>query len=287
MITIAVMGQKGGIGKTTTATTLAYLLAEPEKTGKGQPQRGGKPPRRVLLIDADQQGNASQVMGRYDPDGPGLHNLLLSLNGEESVQTVAQRSPYFSLDVIPSNNYLADANAEIAADQVNDQARRLRRALHAPGVVYDYAVIDCGLVLDMAVINALVAADLWIIPMRPGGFEVDATDRMMEQLAEIRKLNPELEAAVLPVMVAKIKAHQQALQWIEGRGYRHFEVPVRRSIIAEKSTATPLPLPVYSPRCGMVEDYRAAVQAIERWAAHKQTARALGLAQQNEEEADQ
>lgn len=169
---IAIMAQKGGTGKTTTATTLAYDLAQLDGP--------------VLLIDADQQGNASQIMGAYDPTAWGVEKLLEPDTDAASVDDLKQarewqpkkKAPAVRVDVVAASAALMDANMDVAADTVNDQVHRLQERLAAVSDVYKYAVIDCGLLLDMAVLNALVAADLWIVPVKPGGFEVDGLLRV-------------------------------------------------------------------------------------------------------------
>lgn len=191
---IAIMAQKGGTGKTTTATTLAYDLAQLDGP--------------VLLIDADQQGNASQIMGAYDPTAWGVEKLLEPGADAASVDDLKQtrewkpkkKAPAVRVDVVAASAALMDANMDVAADTVNDQVHRLQERLAAVSDVYKYAVIDCGLLLDMAVLNALVAADLWIVPVKPGGFEVDGLLRVHEQLEELRQLNDGLELWVLPVV---------------------------------------------------------------------------------------
>ena len=202
---IAIMAQKGGTGKTTTATTLAYDLAQLDGP--------------VLLIDADQQGNASQIMGAYDPTAWGVEKLLEPGTDAASVDDLKQtrewqpkkKAPAVRVDVVAASAALMDANMDVAADTVNDQVHRLQERLAAVSDVYKYAVIDCGLLLDMAVLNALVAADLWIVPVKPGGFEVDGLLRVREQLEELRQLNDGLELWVLPVMFGKSNAHKAVM----------------------------------------------------------------------------
>ena len=256
---IAVMAQKGGTGKTTTATTLAYDLAQLDGP--------------VLLIDADQQDNASQIMGAYDPTAWGVEKLLEPDGEGESVDTLKQtrewkptkKGPAVRVDVVAASAALMDANMELAADTVNDQVHRLRQRLGAASGAYKYAVIDCGLLLDMAVLNALVAADLWIVPVKPGGFEVDGLQRVREQLEELRQLNNRLELWVLPVMFGKSNTHKAVMAHLRGLGHRITLATIRRSVIAESYTAAGLPLPAYSPRCGVAKDYEALAYEIMAW----------------------
>lgn len=96
MKTIAVMNQKGGIGKTMTAASIAYILGEEQ----------GK---KVLVIDADQQGNISMLYGAYDPEGRGLPDLLENHERDGGTYTtyeLVQTTPYDRIDIIPCNGYL-------------------------------------------------------------------------------------------------------------------------------------------------------------------------------------
>lgn len=256
---IAIMAQKGGTGKTTTATTLAYDLAQLDGP--------------VLLIDADQQGNASQIMGAYDPTAWGVEKLLEPGTDAASVDDLKQtrewqpkkKAPAVRVDVVAASAALMDANMDVAADTVNDQVHRLQERLAAVSDVYKYAVIDCGLLLDMAALNALVAADLWIVPVKPGGFEVDGLLRVREQLEELRQLNDGLELWVLPVMFGKSNAHKAVMAHLRSLGHRVTLATIRRSVIAESYTAAALLLPVYSPRCGVAKDYEALAYEVMAW----------------------
>lgn len=243
---IAIMGEKGGIAKTTTAAALAYLLAKEEN-------------QRVLAVDADQQGNLSQLFGAYDPERCGMARLLGAVDGEVKLEDVALRTKY-GVDIITANGYLMDTNVDIATDEVHDQVRRLDTALENTVREYDFMVADCGLLLDMPVMNVLVAADLLIVPVKPGGFEAEALVRMQEHMEALHQLNPALEMQALVVMVGKSKTHAQAAAWIQKEsGVRAYDTTIRRSLLGEKYTAAHMPLPAFSPRCGLTQDYRALV----------------------------
>ena len=252
---IAVMAQKGGVGKTTTATSLAWILTDQYK-------------QRVLLIDGDQQGNASQVLGVYDPEDKALP-MLLTCPARCNMDTAAHTITRSGLDVVSANSYLMDTNIEIATDPDNDQVHRLQDQLLQVQDKYDYAIIDCSLLLDMMSLNALVAADLWIVPCKPGGYEADALDRMLEQLEIIRGINPILELRALPVMIGKSKAHQEVVDWIR-QSAPCFKTQIRRALIGEKYSVAHMPLPEYSPRSGVTQDYMALTREIMLWSKKKE-----------------
>ena len=253
MFVIAVQAEKGGVGKTTTAVSLAYILAEEHKA-------------RVLLTDADQQGNASQLVQRYDPEHSGTVDVL---EGNKEITAAALpvtleqfRKDYY-FDILTANSYLMNTNADILQDTVQDQVHRLRKALHAARGWYDYVVIDCGLLMDMAVLNAMVAADMWIVPMRPGGLEADAVANAEERLEELRQLNPDLFAVGLLVAAGANKKHAEVYEWL-ARETRLGAIPavIPRGIIGETYTAARMPLPAYRQRCKISDAYRQVARYV-------------------------
>lgn len=209
----------------------------------------------------------------YDPTAWGVEKLLEPEADAADVDDLKQtrewkptkKAPAVRVDVVAASAALMDANMDVAADTVNDQVHRLQERLAAVSDAYKYAVIDCGLLLDMAVLNALVAADLWIVPVKPGGFEVDGLLRVHEQLEELRQLNDGLELWVLPVMFGKSNAHKAVMAHLHTLGHRVTLATIRRSVIAESYTAAALPLPVYSPRCGVAKDYEALAYEVMAW----------------------
>lgn len=107
MKTIAIMNQKGGIGKTMTAASIAYLLGEEQ----------GK---KVLLVDADQQGNVSMLYDRYKPEGIGMSELLerhRSVGGSYKTTDLIQTTPYHNIDIITANGYLMRTNMNLLLNE--------------------------------------------------------------------------------------------------------------------------------------------------------------------------
>ena len=215
---IAVMNQKGGIGKTMTAASIAYIL--------GQEQE-----KKVLVIDADQQGNISMLYGVYDPEGRGLPDLLENHEREGGTYTTSeliQTTPYDRIDIIPCNGYLMATNMYLMKTEEGNQILRLAEDLEDVAAAYDYCIIDCGLIMDMTVMNALVAADLVVVPVKLGGFEIEAADNMDEQLESIRKFNDRIRMKVLITMRQKNKTTLQVEEWLkENSGHDCFQTVSR------------------------------------------------------------
>lgn len=248
---IAVMIEKGGAGKTTTAAALACILAA----------RGS----RVLAVDADQQGNLSTLFGVADPEDKGLAALLEDVHGEVTVADVVKNTRYFGVNVIPANGYLMDTNTEIATDTENDQVRRLRAALGTREVqaTYDFAIVDCGLLLDMTVLNALVAADLVVVPVKMGGFEAAALAHMADTIEQLHGLNDGLLLRSFYTMKQKNAASEDFEEWLKTFDRcQAFHATVSRSVIVEKASIAQQPVTVYRPRCKVSREYDALAAEI-------------------------
>ena len=244
---IAVMNQKGGIGKTMTASSVAYILADGYK-------------KRVLIADADQQGNISMLFGRYEPEGVGMSELL---EGRITPAEAIQKTGYDRIDIITANGYLMQTNMKLLLQERDNQVTRFKDAMNAVRGRYDYCVVDCGLILDMDVTNVLVAADLVVIPVKIGGFEIEAMENMTGQLEDLRALNPGVKSKILLTMLQGNKTSRQVDEWLYNTfGDACFWNRVRRSIIAEKATMERVPLPRFSPRSKIAEDYKGVTHEI-------------------------
>ncbi len=248
MRVIAVMTPKGGIGKTITASSTSYLLGEEHK-------------KKVLLADGDQQGNLSKLFGYNEPDGIGMSELLerhKTMGGEYSTSDLIKTTPYSHIDIIPANGYLMLTNMKLLSEKEENQINRFSRAIEEISGVYDYLICDCGLTLDMTVINILVAADLVIAPVKLGGFEADALDNIIGQIEELRQFNPSMELKMLMTMRQGNKTTTQAEEYFQNN-YNAYKHSVRRSVVVERSTIAFTPLPAFSKNGIVTKDYREVV----------------------------
>ncbi len=252
---IAVMTPKGGVGKTTTTDSIAYILAE--EYGK-----------RVLVIDGDPQADTSKTFGVYEPDGAGMSELLerhRNVGGDYRTSELIQTTGYRHIDIIPANGYLMKTDMFLLMKQEENQVTRLKDALKEVNGAYDYCICDCGRLLDMVVINILLAAELVIAPAKIGGFENEALNNLAEQTEDLRKMNPALHIKVLMTMRQKNKTSLDMEEWLRTKsGYEMFKTPVRRSITVEKSSMIMKPLPEFSRRGIVTQDYREIVRELMR-----------------------
>lgn len=139
----------------------------------------------------------------------------------------------------------------------------MREALEEVSDAYDYCICDCGRLLDMVVINILIAAKLVIAPVKVGGYEIEALQNLEEQIEDLRDINPDLRIKALMTMRQKNKTSLEVEEWLKTEsGFDMFVTPIRRSIVAEKSTTAMIPLPKFSKRGIVSQDYRCIVHEL-------------------------
>jgi len=172
---IAIVNQKGGVGKTTTSINLAAALAM-----KGQ---------RVLLVDMDPQGNASTGLGV--PRSQREQTIYNVMTENLPVDDAIQPTRVSNLSVLPSHVDLSAAEMEIG--QSEGRTRILRDALEASNAQFDYVMIDCPPSLNLLTINALAAARSVIVPLQCEFFALEGLSQLL-QTVEMAKssINPSL-----------------------------------------------------------------------------------------------
>lgn len=253
MIVIAVVGLKGGIGKTTTATNIAYLLAKEHD-------------KRILVVDADCQGNTSSVFGVYDPEGNGMAELMGSVmdgvSDGHSIHDFMYETEY-GLEVIPANGYLMQTNGRLMVDQEHDQAHVLSGYLRQIQDEYDFCIIDCGLQLDITVANAVLASDMVISPMRVGGFELSAIDSLLSQVEDMRSIKKDIQVVSLLTMFSNNRIHREIEEWFHRqKRFDMFQIHIRNSVVVTKNSLYDGPVSCHSKNSNVVKDYRAVVDEL-------------------------
>ena len=209
---ISVVNQKGGVGKTTTAVSLASILAEAG--------------RLVLLVDMDPQGNATSGFGYNSRDmQKGLYEVLL---GETDFRSIALDTIVRGCRLAPATMSLAGASVEL----VNMEQRefRLKMAFAEVDHVYDYIIIDCPPSLGLLTVNALAASREVVIPVQAEYYALEGLGQLVNTINLVREnLNPDL--SVLGVVLTMYDKRNRLSRDVMDEIYQHFPDRIFRSVI--------------------------------------------------------
>ena len=209
---ISIVNQKGGVGKTTTSMNLAASLAVLEK--------------KVLLIDADPQANASSGMG-VEPSliDSSIYNCIIDhIDVREAIYTTAIEG----LDIIPSHIDLVGAEIEML--NVKDRERVIQKMLEPLKGEYDYILIDCSPSMGLITVNSLTASDSVIIPVQCEYFALEGISKLLNTIKIIKsKLNPqlEIEGFLLTMYDSRLRLANQIYDEVK----RHFQELVFNTVI--------------------------------------------------------
>jgi len=209
---IAIANQKGGVGKTTTSVNLAAALAILEK--------------KVLLIDADPQANATSGLGiTVDDKKLGTYELLEHTATVE--QTILNTSvPH--LDLIPSHIDLVAIEIELV--DKDEREFMLKKALQSIKDQYDYILIDCAPSLGLITLNALTAANSIIIPIQCEYFALEGLGKLLNTIKSVQKIhnaNLDIEGLLLTMYDARLRLSNQVVEEVK----KHFDTMVFKTII--------------------------------------------------------
>lgn len=252
MYTISIANFKGGTGKTATAVNLAALLA-----------REG---RRVLLIDADAQHNATDYLLPPAPERPSLTDVLDGAAEAREWRDVVLRSGWSrNLDVLAADTGLL--RLDLAALLSGTPAARLRLADFLAALEaseeYDYVLFDCPPSFTAASTAALCNSDRVILPTRADAFSIRGAAELVEQIESARRqTGAPLPFKLLLTMTDRSRMAQQAAELIGEAGYALYKTRIRASVAVGESSYARQPLYKYAPKSGPAQDYESLLPEI-------------------------
>ena len=230
---IAVANQKGGVGKTTTSVNLSTIIA---KRGK-----------KVLLIDADPQGNATSGLGIEKDLENSLYDVLVN---EVDIKQTLQDTCVKTLKLCPSNMDLAGAEVELVSQMSREF--RMKEKIDPIKDEYDYIIIDCPPSLGLITLNSFTAADSVLIPVQCEYYALEGLGQLLNTINLVKKhLNKglEIEGAVLTMYDMRTNLSNQVVKEVK----RYFDDKVYKTVIPRniKLSEAPsfgMPIGLYDPK---------------------------------------
>ncbi|MBP3464500.1 MAG: ParA family protein [Clostridia bacterium] len=255
---IAIANQKGGVGKTTTSVNLSSLLAN-----KG---------KKVLLIDADPQGNATSGLGLEKDVEKSLYDVLIN---EEPVENTLQDTIEKNLKICPSNMNLAGAEVELVSQMSREH--RLKEQLEGVKDKFDYIFIDCPPSLGLITLNSFTAADSVLIPVQCEYYALEGLGQLINTINLVKKhLNKslEIEGAILTMYDIRTNLSNQVVKEVK----RYFDNKVYKTVIPRnvrlsEAPSFGMPITIYDPKSKGAKSYEKLAKEFLKMQESKEKAK--------------
>ena len=237
---ISVANQKGGVGKTTTTINLSTLLA---KKGK-----------KVLLIDADPQGNATSGVGAEKDIELSTYDVLV---GETEIEETLEDTMIEGLKVCPSNINLAGAEVELVSMMSREQ--RLKEKLESVKEEFDYILIDCPPSLGLITLNAFTASDSVLIPVQCEYYALEGLGQLLNTVNLVKKhlnKNLQIEGALLTMYDMRTNLSNQVVKEVKKYfGDKVYKTVIPRNVRLSEAPSYGMPITEYDPRSKGAKSY--------------------------------
>ena len=242
---ISVANQKGGVGKTTTAINLSTILA---KKGK-----------KVLMIDADPQGNASSGVGMDKEIEESVYDILIN---DTEIKDVVKKTNIKNLFICPSNINLAGAEVELVS--VMSREFRLKEKLDVVKDEFDYIIIDCPPSLGLITLNAFTASDSVLIPVQCEYYALEGLGQLINTINLVKKhlnKNIEIEGALLTMYDIRTNLSNQVVKevktYFNDKVYKNV---IPRNVKLSEAPSYGMPITVYDPKSKGAKSYEKFVK---------------------------
>lgn len=238
---ISIVNQKGGVGKTTTAVNLAAAV--------------GLAGKKVLLVDADPQGNSTSGYGINKKQAAATSYELLI--GQGKLENAAIKTEFKNIDLVPSSMDLAAAEVDLI--EIEHREAQLKMALAAARERYDYIFIDCPPSLGLITINSLNASDTVLVPIQCEYFALEGLSQLMASIRQVKRLyNPtlEIEGIVLTMYDGRLNLTQQVVSEIKKYfADKLYKTVIPRAVRLSEAPSYGMPIQYYDKRSKGSEAY--------------------------------
>jgi len=238
---VAIVNQKGGVGKTTTAVNLSSAV--------------GAAGKKVLLVDADPQGNTTSGYGVSKKQGaPSAYELLI---GKSRIADTIVKTQFKNVDLVPSSMDLAAAEVDLISTEHRESQFKL--ALSTVREEYDYIFIDCPPSLGLITINALTASDTVLVPIQCEYFALEGLSQLMNSVRQVKRLyntTLEIEGIVLTMFDGRLKLTQQVVGEIKKYfANKLYKTVIPRAVRLSEAPSYGMPIQYYDRRSKGAQAY--------------------------------